>query len=178
MDEFDVDGDGCDGGAGWAVETKLVGCCCCVVCGNSMLFICHSVRAVILGFFGIGVISGISGNFSASAVASRSPRTSANPRIFNISATRSNGAICSCRTFISPLYINSTTAVNSVHLTSRIMTIGCWHGLSKNKLWKYGLHADKTILWALIELPSHASVTSTNDSLCSNWSKTFVKFDW
>lgn len=38
--------------------------------------------------------------------------------------------------------------------------------------WKYGLHADSTILCALSSWPSTASVTSTKDSSCSSWSKT------
>lgn len=114
--------------------------------------------------------------FFDSAFSSCSPLTSVNPRIFNISATRNSGPISAWLTLISPLYINSTIAFSSVHLTSRIMIIGCWHGLSKNKLWKYGEHADNTILWAFIDWPSQASVTSTNDSFCSNWSNTFVKF--
>lgn len=62
--------------------------------------------------------------------------TSANPRICSISAIASSGLIWSWFTFISPLYINSTIAFNSGHLTSRIIMIGCWHGLSKNSDWK------------------------------------------
>lgn len=115
---------------------------------------------------------------AGAAIISWSPFTSVSPRICNISATRNNGPIWAWLTLISPLYMNSTIAFNSVHLTSRIITIGCWHGLSKNSVWKYGLQAESTILWALMELPSQASVTSTNDSFCSNWSKTLVKFRW
>lgn len=113
--------------------------------------------------------------FVISPCKSCSPFTSVRPRIFNISATRNSGPISAWLTFISPLYINSTIAFNSVHFTSRIMMIGCWQGLSKNKDWKYGEQADSTILWAFIDWLSHASVTSTNDSFCSNWSNTFVK---
>lgn len=62
--------------------------------------------------------------------------TSANPLILSDSATFNNGPICSWDTFISPLYMNSTAAFNSGHLTSFKMTIGCWHGFSKNRAWK------------------------------------------
>lgn len=51
--------------------------------------------------------------------------TSASPLTFKDSATLSKGPICSCETFISPLYMNSTTAFNSGHLISFRMTMGC-----------------------------------------------------
>lgn len=144
---------------------------------KSILFRSQSVgNALIFGCLATGMISGNDDECS-NLIASWSPLTSAKPRIFSISATFSNGPISSCAKLISPLYINSTTDFNSVHLTSRNITIGCWHGFSKNNDWKYGEQADSTILWAFIDLPSQANVTSTNDSLCNSWSNTFVKFD-
>lgn len=48
--------------------------------------------------------------------------------------------------------------------TSLRMTMGCWHGLALSSLRKYGLHADRTTLWAVKEQPSQANVTSTKSS--------------
>lgn len=75
--------------------------------------------------------------------------TSAKPRTLSVSATRNSGPICSWYTLISPLYMKSTTARSSGHCTSFRMTMGCLHLFSANMLWKYGLHADNTILCAL-----------------------------
>lgn len=60
--------------------------------------------------------------------------TSARPRTFRVSATRNSGPICSWYTFISPLYMKSTTARSSGHCTSFNMTIGCLHLFSANML--------------------------------------------
>lgn len=143
---------------------------------KSILFRSQSGHALIFGCFATGMISGNDDECS-NLIASWSPLTSAKPRIFNISATFNSGPISSWAKFISPLYINSTTDFSSDHFTSRNITIGCWHGFSKNNDWKYGEHADNTILCAFIDLPSQAKVTSTKDSLCNSWSNTFVKFD-
>lgn len=47
-----------------------------------------------------------------------------------------------------------------------------------NKLWKNGLHAESTILWARTDKPSHASVTSTKCSDDKSWSNIDNIFDW
>lgn len=104
--------------------------------------------------------------------------TSASPRTFSVSATRNSGPICSWYTFISPLYMKSTTARSSGHWTSLSMTIGCLHLFSANMLWKYGLQAERTILCALSVCPSQAMVTSTNVPFCKSWSNTFVRLLW
>lgn len=44
--------------------------------------------------------------------------------------------------------------------------------------WKYGLHAESTILCALSNCPSTANVTSTKASSCSSWSNTESKLLW
>jgi len=135
-------------------------CCCCGVVGGDMVFSDMS--------WGVGPCRESQLFLPSQAgpdPGSGSPLTSASPRILSDSATFSSGPICSCDTLISPLYMNSTTAFNSGHLMSLRITIGCWHGLSKNSDWKYGLQADRTILCALTEWPSQARVTSTKDSL-------------
>lgn len=39
------------------------------------------------------------------------------------------------------------------------MMIGCFEGFSSSSVLKYGLQADRTILWALHVCPSQANVT-------------------
>ena len=58
------------------------------------------------------------------------------------------------------------------------MTMGCLSGWFTKSDWKYGLHADRTILCAFSNRPSTASVTSTKLSSWRSWSNTESMFDW
>lgn len=59
-----------------------------------------------------------------------------------------------------------------------MMTTGCVQGVVVKISWKYELLADSTILCALINCPSQASVTSTKRSSRKRRSNTSNKFDW
>ena len=102
---------------------------------------------------------------------------SANPLTFNLSAVFKNDGSCSWETLTSPAYLwkesnelsvaglsrtdymNSKIACKWLNETSLRMMMGCLLGFSSRRVLKYGLQADRTILWALHVWPSQASVT-------------------
>jgi len=88
---------------------------------------------------------------------------SARPFTLSLSAVLRNCGSWSWATFTSPAYINSRMAVRCWNGTSFKMMMGCLAGFSSNRALKYGLQADKIILWALQLCPSQARVTSVKD---------------
>ena len=71
-----------------------------------------------------------------------------------------------CATLTSPAYINSKIAVKCWKGTSLRMMIGCFAGFCSSKFLKYGLQAQRIILWAFVQ-----SCQITKKSIAVNHTK-------
>jgi len=100
------------------------------------------------------------------------------PLTFRRSAVLRKAGRLSWGTFTSPAYMNSRIDWRWLNGTSFRIIMGCLQGLFSNNDLKYGLHAERTILWALQVWPSHAKVTSVKLLSVRKCLKHVTILDW